>query len=70
MLNQAASTSAKPPTKNDWDVPFQPINVEEPHNEEVAEFDSDTFTSPFALPDTSSAESSSRIIDTSNMHTF
>ncbi|GKA37578.1 retrovirus-related pol polyprotein from transposon TNT 1-94 [Tanacetum coccineum] len=44
MLNQAASTSAKPPTKNDWDVPFQPINVEEPHNEEVAEFDSDTFT--------------------------
>ncbi|GJZ58903.1 retrovirus-related pol polyprotein from transposon TNT 1-94 [Tanacetum coccineum] len=116
----AASTSAKPPTKNDWDVLFQPMfdecfkppsavstsispatllssnttgassstsidkdaptpstspnnettsppinsrNVEEPHNEEVAEFDSDTFTIPFTLLDTSSAESSSRIID-------
>ncbi|GJY71164.1 retrovirus-related pol polyprotein from transposon TNT 1-94 [Tanacetum coccineum] len=39
-------------------------------NEEVAEFDSDTFTNPFAPPDTRSAESSSRIVDTSNMHTF
>nr|GEZ55861.1 retrovirus-related Pol polyprotein from transposon TNT 1-94 [Tanacetum cinerariifolium] len=25
VLNQAASTSAKPPTKNDWDVLFQPM---------------------------------------------
>ncbi|GJU44755.1 retrovirus-related pol polyprotein from transposon TNT 1-94 [Tanacetum coccineum] len=25
VLNQAASTSAKPPTKNDWDLLFQPI---------------------------------------------
>ncbi|GJR37040.1 retrovirus-related pol polyprotein from transposon TNT 1-94 [Tanacetum coccineum] len=25
MLNQAASTSAKPPTMNDWDVLFQPM---------------------------------------------
>ncbi|GKB07808.1 retrovirus-related pol polyprotein from transposon TNT 1-94 [Tanacetum coccineum] len=39
-------------------------------NEEVAEFNSDTFTNPFAPPNTRSAESSSRIIDTSNMHTF
>nr|GEY75132.1 putative reverse transcriptase domain, ribonuclease H-like domain, aspartic peptidase domain protein [Tanacetum cinerariifolium] len=39
-------------------------------NEEVAEFDSDTFTNPFVPPDTSSAVSSSRIVDTSNMHTF
>ncbi|GJY49530.1 retrovirus-related pol polyprotein from transposon TNT 1-94 [Tanacetum coccineum] len=46
------------------------INVEQPHNEEVLEFDSDTFTNPFAPPVTSSAESSSRIVDTSNMHTF
>ncbi|GJS70173.1 retrovirus-related pol polyprotein from transposon TNT 1-94 [Tanacetum coccineum] len=120
-----ASTSAKPPTKNDWDFLFQPLfdkyfkplsvvstpisaatllplyiagassstsidkdapspstspNIEtsnspisstnvEP-NEEVTESDSDTFTNLFAPPDTSSAESSSRIVDTSNMHTF
>ncbi|GJS89046.1 retrovirus-related pol polyprotein from transposon TNT 1-94 [Tanacetum coccineum] len=126
MMN-AASTSTKPPTKNDWDVLFQPMfdeyfkppsarstpifaatllpldtarassstsidkdapspstspnkettslpinstNVEEPHNEKVAKFDSDTFINPFAPPNTSSAESSSRIVDTSNMHTF
>nr|GEV33402.1 Gag-Pol polyprotein [Tanacetum cinerariifolium] len=25
VLNQAASTSAKPPTKNDWDLLFQPM---------------------------------------------
>ncbi|GKC86443.1 retrovirus-related pol polyprotein from transposon TNT 1-94 [Tanacetum coccineum] len=36
----------------------------------VAMFDSDTFTNPFAPPDTSSAESSSRIVDTSHMHTL
>ncbi|GKA44303.1 retrovirus-related pol polyprotein from transposon TNT 1-94 [Tanacetum coccineum] len=108
VLNQAASISAKPPTKNDWDLLFQPMfdeyfkppsavstpisavallpldiarasssstsidkdalslsispNIEttnsplnstnvEP-NEEVAEFDNDTFTNPFAPPDT------------------
>ncbi|GKE98986.1 hypothetical protein Tco_0022337 [Tanacetum coccineum] len=85
VLNQAASTSAKTHTKNDWDVLFQPItspnkettsppinstNVEKPHNEEDAALDSDTFTNPFAPLDTSSVESSSRILDTSNMHTF
>ncbi|GJX28599.1 hypothetical protein Tco_0236678 [Tanacetum coccineum] len=117
VLNQVASTSAKPPTNNDWDLLFQPMfdeyfkplsvvstpisattllpsdttrasssstsidkdapspstspnieatnspinsaNVEQ--NEEVAEFDSDTFTNPFAPPDTSLADSSSRI---------
>ncbi|GKG37794.1 hypothetical protein Tco_0457017, partial [Tanacetum coccineum] len=48
--------------------PINSTNVET--NEEVAVFDSDTFTNPFAPPDTSSAESSSRIVDTSNMHTF
>ncbi|GKB83256.1 integrase, catalytic region, zinc finger, CCHC-type containing protein [Tanacetum coccineum] len=126
VLNKAASTSAKPPTKNDWDLLFQPMvdeyfknpsaasnliftmtlpppntawasssstsidkdapspsispnnetssplinstNVEP--NEEVAEFDSDTFTNPFSPPDTSLAKSSSRIVDTSNMHTL
>ncbi|GJS75399.1 retrovirus-related pol polyprotein from transposon TNT 1-94 [Tanacetum coccineum] len=47
-------------------------NVEEPnHENEDAEFDSDTFTNLFAPPDTSSTESSSsRIVYTSNMHTF
>ncbi|GJV01263.1 integrase, catalytic region, zinc finger, CCHC-type containing protein [Tanacetum coccineum] len=120
VLNQAASTSAKPPTKNDKDLLFQPMFDEyfknpsdasnlifaatlppldtvrlsssssftsidkdapspstSPNNEapnsplnstdvepskEVAEFDSNTFTNPFAPIDTSSAESSSRII--------
>ncbi|GKC19640.1 retrovirus-related pol polyprotein from transposon TNT 1-94 [Tanacetum coccineum] len=48
--------------------PINSTNVEP--NEEIVEFDSDTFTNPFTYLDTSSAESSSRIIDTSNMHTF
>nr|GEW79735.1 retrovirus-related Pol polyprotein from transposon TNT 1-94 [Tanacetum cinerariifolium] len=138
VLNQATSTSAKPPTKNDWNLLFQPMfdekndwnllfqpmfdeyfkntisnpisaatlpppdtskasssstsiekdapspstssnnevtntplnstNVEP--NKEVVEFDSDTFTNPFAPPDTSSVESSSRIVGTSNVHNF
>nr|GEX53946.1 hypothetical protein [Tanacetum cinerariifolium] len=114
-----ASTSAKPPTKNDWDLLFQPIfneyiknpsatsnpilpatlpppdragasssssftdkdapspstspNIKETNlpissknvkaNDKVAKFDNDTFTNPFAPPDTSSAELSSRIMD-------
>ncbi|GKE66826.1 retrovirus-related pol polyprotein from transposon TNT 1-94 [Tanacetum coccineum] len=45
-------------------------NVEEPHNEEVAELDSDTFINAFATIVTSLTELSSRIVDTSNMHTF
>ncbi|GJV06125.1 retrovirus-related pol polyprotein from transposon TNT 1-94 [Tanacetum coccineum] len=48
--------------------PLNSTNVKP--NEEVAVFDNDTFTNPFAPSDTSSAESSSRIVDTSNMHTF
>ncbi|GKB18424.1 integrase, catalytic region, zinc finger, CCHC-type containing protein [Tanacetum coccineum] len=52
-------------------TPIQSTNVEQPNNEdEDADFDSDTFTNPFAPPVTSSAESSSRIVDTSNMYTF
>ncbi|GKB82539.1 integrase, catalytic region, zinc finger, CCHC-type containing protein [Tanacetum coccineum] len=38
--------------------------------EEVSEFDSDTFTNLFAPPNTYSAKTSSRIVDTSNIHTF
>ncbi|GJU49288.1 retrovirus-related pol polyprotein from transposon TNT 1-94 [Tanacetum coccineum] len=126
VINKAASTSTKPPTKNDWDLLFQPMfdeyfknpsvtsnlnsaetlpppdiagasssftsidkdapspstspNIKETKspinstnvetNEEVAVFDSDTFTNLFSPPDTSSVVSSSRIVDTSNMHTF
>ncbi|GKC21105.1 retrovirus-related pol polyprotein from transposon TNT 1-94 [Tanacetum coccineum] len=50
--------------------PINSINVEETNTKEEAEFDSDTFTNPFAPLETSKAESSSRIVDTSNMHTF
>ncbi|GJV94583.1 retrovirus-related pol polyprotein from transposon TNT 1-94 [Tanacetum coccineum] len=120
VLNQAVSTSAKPPTKNDWDLLFQSmfdeyfkspsaistpistttllpsdtarvsssstsINKDAPFpsnspnieatnlpinstnvkpNKEVAKFDNDTFTNPFDPPETSSAESSSRIVNT------
>ncbi|GJY43684.1 retrovirus-related pol polyprotein from transposon TNT 1-94 [Tanacetum coccineum] len=122
VLNQAASTSSKPPTKNDWDLLFQPMfdeyfknpstafnpisvatlpppdivgvsssstsididslspstspnneatnsplnstNVEP--NEEVAMFDSDTFTNLFALPDTSLIDSSLICTDIAN----
>ncbi|GJZ15032.1 hypothetical protein Tco_0550709 [Tanacetum coccineum] len=35
-----------------------------------AKFDSNTFTNPFATPEIGSAESSSRVVDPSNMHTF
>ncbi|GJY61494.1 retrovirus-related pol polyprotein from transposon TNT 1-94 [Tanacetum coccineum] len=49
---------------------IQCTNVEEPNKEEEAEVDSDIFTNPFTPPATSLAESSSRIVDTSNMHTF
>ncbi|GJR78956.1 retrovirus-related pol polyprotein from transposon TNT 1-94 [Tanacetum coccineum] len=118
MLNQAASTSAKPPIKKDWDLLFHPmfdeyfkllivvstpisvatllppdtvrassssssidkdapslstsLNIEATNSplnstnvethEEVAEFDTDTFTNPFAPLDTCSTESSSRIV--------
>ncbi|GJT55076.1 hypothetical protein Tco_0990130 [Tanacetum coccineum] len=48
--------------------PINSINVEP--NDEVAEFDSNTFTNSFAPTDTSSAKLSSRIVYTSNMHTF
>nr|GEW37697.1 hypothetical protein [Tanacetum cinerariifolium] len=50
--------------------PINSSNVEQNHNEEVAKFDIDTFTNPFAPQNTSSAKSSSRIIDTLNMYTF
>ncbi|GJX18126.1 retrovirus-related pol polyprotein from transposon TNT 1-94 [Tanacetum coccineum] len=45
-------------------------NVKQPNNEEDAYFESDTFTNPFAPLENSLAVTSSKIIDTSNMHTF
>ncbi|GKD72822.1 hypothetical protein Tco_1331104 [Tanacetum coccineum] len=67
-INQEAPSPSTLPNNETLSSPFNSINVEA--NEEVTEFDSDTFTNPFAPPDTSSAESSSRIVDTSNMNTF
>nr|GEW73231.1 putative ribonuclease H-like domain-containing protein [Tanacetum cinerariifolium] len=67
-IDKDAPTLSTSPNIKATNSPLNSINVET--NEEVVMFDSDTFTNPFALPDTSSAESSSRIVDTSNMHTF
>ncbi|GJV27989.1 retrovirus-related pol polyprotein from transposon TNT 1-94 [Tanacetum coccineum] len=58
------STSPNNETKNSL---IHSTNVEQSNNEEVLEFDSDTFTNKFAPLVTSSAESSSRIVDTSNI---
>ncbi|GKC07082.1 retrovirus-related pol polyprotein from transposon TNT 1-94 [Tanacetum coccineum] len=48
------------------------VNAEENNNnqEEDAQFEAYEFINPFALPGTEAVESSSRNIDTSNMHTF
>ncbi|GJV07463.1 retrovirus-related pol polyprotein from transposon TNT 1-94 [Tanacetum coccineum] len=69
-INQDAPSLSTSTNNETTNFPINSINVEELHNEEEAVFDSDTFTNPFAPPVTSSAESSSRIVDTSNMHTF
>ncbi|GJV22237.1 hypothetical protein Tco_1371257 [Tanacetum coccineum] len=67
-IDQEATSPSNSPNNETSISLINSTNVE--RNEEVAEFDSDTFTNPFAPPDTSSAESSSRIVDTLNMHTF
>ncbi|GJX75855.1 retrovirus-related pol polyprotein from transposon TNT 1-94 [Tanacetum coccineum] len=69
-LDQDAPSLSTSPNNESTSPPINSRNVEEPNNEEEAEFDSDTFTNPFAPPETSEAESSSRIIDTSNMYTL
>ncbi|GJW12633.1 integrase, catalytic region, zinc finger, CCHC-type containing protein [Tanacetum coccineum] len=70
LVKDAPSPSTSP-TNETTTTPIQSTNVEELNNEdEDAEFDNDTFTNLFAPPDTSSAESSLRIVDTSGMHTF
>ncbi|GJZ54704.1 retrovirus-related pol polyprotein from transposon TNT 1-94 [Tanacetum coccineum] len=86
VQNQAASTSAKPPTKNDWDWLFQlmldeyfkPLSVVSTTISAATLLPPDTTGASSSTsidqdapsPITSSAESSSRIVDTSNMHTF
>ncbi|GJV47920.1 integrase, catalytic region, zinc finger, CCHC-type containing protein [Tanacetum coccineum] len=70
FIDQDALSPSTSPNNETTDSLIHSTNVEQPNNEEDAEFDSDTFTNPFAPPVTSSTESSSRIVDTSNMHTF
>ncbi|GJV71927.1 hypothetical protein Tco_1491922 [Tanacetum coccineum] len=67
-IDKDAPSSSTSPNIEATIYPLNSTNVEP--NEEVVEFDNDTFTNPFSPPDTSSAESSSRIVDTSNMYTF
>ncbi|GJR59458.1 hypothetical protein Tco_1501620 [Tanacetum coccineum] len=69
-IDQDASSQSTSPNNETTASPIQSNNVEEPNKEEDVEFDSDTFTNPFAPPETSFIDSSSRIVDTSNMHTF
>ncbi|GKB57019.1 retrovirus-related pol polyprotein from transposon TNT 1-94 [Tanacetum coccineum] len=68
-IDQDDPSPSTSPTTEITTTPIQSANVEELNNENV-KFDSDTFTNPFAPPVPSSAESSSRIVDTSKMHTF
>ncbi|GJY75787.1 integrase, catalytic region, zinc finger, CCHC-type containing protein [Tanacetum coccineum] len=70
-IDQDASSPSTSPKTETTTTLNQSTNVEETNNENKdAEFESDTFTNPFAPLATCSAESSSRIVDTSNMHTF
>ncbi|GKE10382.1 retrovirus-related pol polyprotein from transposon TNT 1-94 [Tanacetum coccineum] len=69
-IDKDAPSLSTSPNNETANSPINSTNVEEPHNEEDAVFDSDTFTNPSAPLDTSLAESSLRIIYTSNMHTF
>ncbi|GJV59555.1 retrovirus-related pol polyprotein from transposon TNT 1-94 [Tanacetum coccineum] len=69
-IDHDAPSPSTSPNNETIDSLIHSTNVEQPLNKEDAEFDSDTFTNPFAHPETTSSESSSRIVDTSNMHTF
>nr|GEW23318.1 hypothetical protein [Tanacetum cinerariifolium]GEW23744.1 hypothetical protein [Tanacetum cinerariifolium] len=69
IAQDATSLITSPTTKTM--TPIQSTNVQQPNNkDEDVEFDNDTFTNSYALPVTGFAKSSSRIIDTSKMHTF
>nr|GEW56635.1 hypothetical protein [Tanacetum cinerariifolium] len=69
-IDQDALSPSASPTNETTLSPITYTNVEQPNEEEDAEFDSDTFTNLFAPLETSSAESSLRNLETSNMHTF
>ncbi|GJW42577.1 retrovirus-related pol polyprotein from transposon TNT 1-94 [Tanacetum coccineum] len=60
-IDQEAPSPSISPNIEATNSPLNSTNVET--NEEAAEFDSDKFTNPFAPPETSSAESSSRILN-------
>ncbi|GJX61303.1 retrovirus-related pol polyprotein from transposon TNT 1-94 [Tanacetum coccineum] len=70
IIDQEAPSPSTSPNDETTTSQINSIDVEEPTNEEVTKFDSDTFTNPFAPLVTSSTASSSRIVDTSNMRTF
>ncbi|GJY27420.1 hypothetical protein Tco_0402146 [Tanacetum coccineum] len=61
VLNQAASTSTKPPIKNDWDLLFQPMFDEYFKNPSAAS--NPIFAATLPTPDTARASSSSTSID-------
>nr|GEV52471.1 ribonuclease H-like domain-containing protein [Tanacetum cinerariifolium] len=71
FIDQDAPSPSTTPNTETTITSIEDANVEKPnHENEDAKFDRDTFTNPFAPPVISSAESSLRIVDTSNMHTF
>ncbi|GKD58049.1 hypothetical protein Tco_1295558 [Tanacetum coccineum] len=61
VLNQAASTLAKPPTKNDWDLLFQPIFDE--YFKSLCVVSTPISAAILLPPDTAGASSSSSSID-------
>nr|GEW87996.1 hypothetical protein [Tanacetum cinerariifolium] len=67
-IDKDAPSPSTSPNNETTSPPINFMNFET--NEEVAVFNSDTFTNPLAPQETSSAESSSRIVDTLNMYTF
>nr|GFA59420.1 hypothetical protein [Tanacetum cinerariifolium] len=70
IIDQDAPSLSTSPNNETTPHPNYSTNDEELNTKEEADFDSDTFTNPLAHSVSSSAESSSRIVDTSNMHTF
>ncbi|GJU72923.1 integrase, catalytic region, zinc finger, CCHC-type containing protein [Tanacetum coccineum] len=70
-IDQDAPSPSTTPNTEANITPIQDANVQETNQENKdVEFDNDTFTNPFAPLDTSSVKSSTRILDSSNMHTF
>nr|GEU50907.1 retrovirus-related Pol polyprotein from transposon TNT 1-94 [Tanacetum cinerariifolium] len=61
-IDQDAPSPSTLPYNETTDLLIHSTNVEQPNNEEVTEFDSDTFINPFAPPKTSSRPSNIMII--------